>query len=80
MNEQHNILTPDQPTDRERAIVECGLLIDCLTELQPNVQEIKDRWYQTGLCIKAAINEIRTAEARAAGQLHHTSPNEFLGI
>jgi hypothetical protein len=80
MTETNSILTPDQPSDRERAIVACGLLIDTLTELQPNVQEIKDRWYQTGLCIRAALAEIRTADARAAGQLAHTTQSEYLGI
>jgi hypothetical protein len=78
MNEQRNILTPDQPTDRARAIVEAGRLIDALAD--GDAAAVKDAWYAVGKFTRAAINEIRTAEARAAGQLHHTSPNEFLGI
>ncbi len=79
MNEQDAILKPDQPTDRERAIVACGLLIDCLTDLQPSVLEIKDRLYQLSKYCRDAIQEIRTAEARANG-LQYSAPNEFLGI
>jgi hypothetical protein len=80
MSELTNVLTPNQPTDRERAIIAAGSLIDCLTELPPNVQEIKDRLYQLGKHCRAVIAEIRQAEAKASGQLAHTSINEYLGI
>lgn len=79
MNEQDVILKPDQPTDRERAIIEAARLIDCLRELQPSLTEIKDRLYQLSNHCRDAINEIRQAEARANG-LQYSPPNEFLGF
>ena len=65
-----------QPTDRQRAIVEAGRLINALTEGNGDV--MKDAWYQLSKYTRAALAEIRQAEAQ--GQLHHTSPNEYLGV
>ncbi len=48
--------------DRQRAIVEAGRLIDLLADESPDVQTIKDQWYSVGLCLRAAIAEIRQAE------------------
>lgn len=76
MSKETNQAQP--PTDRERAIVEAGRLIDALTE--GNGDLVKDVWYHLNKYTRLAIAEIRTAEARAAGQLVHTSPSEYLGI
>ena len=78
MKASNNVLTPDQPTDRARAIVEAGRLIDALTE--GNADAVKDAWYQLSKYTRLAIAEIRAAEAKAQGQLQHTAINEYLGI
>lgn len=79
MTETNSILTPDRPTDRERAIVACGLLIDCLTELQPDVSESKTRLYELSKLVRDTIREIRQAEAKAQG-VRFNDISEFLGI
>ncbi len=78
MSEQDHILRPDELTFRDLAIVEAGRLIDALTV--GNADVVKDAWYQLSKHTRLAIAEIRAAEASAQGQLHHTSPNEYLGI
>lgn len=67
---------PQQSSDRQRAIVEAGRLIDALTDCNGDL--VKDCWYQLSKFTRAALAEIRQAEAQ--GQLHHTTPNEYLGV
>lgn len=50
-----------QPTtDRERAIVEAGRLIDALTD--GNGDLVKDCWYALSKCLRPALAEIRQHE------------------
>lgn len=53
-------LQPQPATDRQRAIVEAGRLIDALTE--GNGDLVKDCWYQLNKYVRAAIVEIRQTE------------------
>lgn len=78
MNEQDSILRPDELTSRDLAIVEAGRLIDALTI--GNGDLVKDVWYQLNKFTRLAVVEIRQTEAKATGQLAHTSINEYLGI
>lgn len=80
MNEQAAILKPDRPSDRERAIIEADRLAQLLREEFPSADEIKDCWFEVNRTTRAAIAEIRSAEARATGQLTHTTQNEYLGV
>ena len=77
MNNLTKVLTPDKPTDRDRAIVEAGRLIDALTT--GNGDLVKDVWYAVNKYTRLAVAEIRQAEAQANG-LRYSAPNEFLGI
>lgn len=61
MSESDKALSP-QVSDRQRAIVEAGLLIGALADERPDVQQIKDVWYRVGLRVRAAIAEIRQSE------------------
>ncbi len=79
MKELANVLTPDRPTDRERAIVEAGRLIDALSDPEPNVLEVKDRLYSVSKHCRDAIREIRHAEALASG-VRFTTQNEYLDL
>lgn len=49
--------------EKQRAIIEAGRLIDLLSDERPDVQAVKDQWYVLGKCLRAAIKEIRQAEA-----------------
>lgn len=72
MTELNKDLPPANVTERQRAIVEAGRLIDLLADEVPDAQTIKDQWYTLGLCIRAAIAEIREAEpsqTESAGSL-----------
>lgn len=62
MNRADSILTPAQVTDRQRAIVEAGRLIDALTD--GNGDLVKDAWYTLGKYVRPALAEIRQAEVQ----------------
>jgi hypothetical protein len=64
MTELNKDLIHNNAADRQRAIVEAGRLIDLLADDFPDVQTIKDQWYSVGLCLRAAIAEIRQAEQK----------------
>lgn len=76
MKEQQHILTPDKSSDRQRAIVEAGRLIDALTEGNGDV--LKDSWYMLSKYVRAALAEIRQQEAQRPH--HQASPNECAGV
>ena len=74
MTELNKHLTDNNVADRQRAIVEAGRLIDLLADELPNVQTIKDQWCSLGLCIRAAIAEIRQSEP-ASDRIRYESRN-----
>lgn len=63
-------------TDRQRAIVEAGRLIDALTDNNGDV--VKDAWYALGKYVRPALTEIRQQEAQ--GQRHQATVNDFLNV
>lgn len=58
-------------TEKQRAIVECGRLIDLLSDERPDVQAVKDQMYVLGKCLRAAIKEIRQLEATSQNNSTH---------
>ena len=62
MTELNKDLIYNNVTDRQRAIVEAGRLIDALTD--GNSDLVKDAWYTLGKFARPALAEIRQAEAR----------------
>lgn len=63
MIETENVLAPDKISERQRAIVECGLLIDALADKSPNIERIQATWQQTDLRVRGAIAELHQMEA-----------------
>lgn len=59
MNEIYDEERLDKISDRQRAVAEAGNLIDALTDECPDVERIKDAWYQLGLQVRGAIAELR---------------------
>jgi hypothetical protein len=45
------------------AQAETRALLALLTEERPDADELKDRWYALGMSVRAAIAELRQAEA-----------------
>ena len=60
MNENKSNLPNPQVTERQRAIIEAGNLIDALADECPNVERIQATWRQTFLRVRGAIQELRT--------------------
>lgn len=65
MNENQTKLLCQQVNERQRAIVECGLLIDALADECPNIERIQATWQQTNLRVRGAIKELCTLEQQA---------------
>ena len=65
MTETNKLVVTEKVSEQQRAIVEAGILIDVLADEYPNVQLIKDAWYQVGLSVRGAIAELRILEQEA---------------
>lgn len=65
MNKNKTKLPCQQVNERQRAIVECGLLIDALADESPNIERIQATWQQADLQVRGAIKELCTLEQQA---------------
>ncbi len=72
MIEPYDDEMPAEISDRQRAIVEAGNLIDALADECPDAQHIKDVWYQVGLRVRGAIAELRLIEQPRGFQKLHS--------
>ncbi len=76
MDENETNFPNQQVTERQRAIVEAGNLIDALANECPSIERIQATWHQTELRICGAITELRQREATAQASDKERESNE----